>query len=91
LEPVDGPGRAWEAFGPRAPFQRADKPHRAAGAARNRAHSIYLPEAMCEGLRVAAFKERRKIHDIVLEGIELALRKRGLRKIAAEGERRRKP
>jgi hypothetical protein len=26
---------------------------------------------------VAAFKERRKIHDIVLEGIELALRKRG--------------
>jgi hypothetical protein len=29
------------------------------------------------GLRVAAFKERRKIHSIVLEGIELALRKRG--------------
>jgi hypothetical protein len=46
---------------------------------------------MYEGLREAAFKERRKIHDIVLEGIELALRKRGLRKIAAEGERRRKP
>jgi len=38
-----------------------------------------LPEGLYEGLRVAAFKERRKIHDIVLEGIELALRKRGWR------------
>jgi hypothetical protein len=28
-------------------------------------------------LREAAFKERCKIHDIVLEGVELALRKRG--------------
>ena len=39
--------------------------------------SLYLPEALYEGLREAAFKERVKIHDIVLEGIELALRKRG--------------
>ncbi len=38
--------------------------------------SVYLPEPMHEALREAAFKERRKIHDIVLEGIELALRKR---------------
>ena len=36
--------------------------------------SLYLPEAAYDGLR-----ERRKIHDIVLEGIELALRKRGRR------------
>ena len=42
--------------------------------------SLYLPEAVYEGLREAAFRERRKIHDIVLEGIELALRKRGRRK-----------
>jgi len=35
----------------------------------------YLPEAVYEGLREAAFKER--VHDIVLEGIESALRKRG--------------
>ncbi len=41
--------------------------------------SLYLPEAMYEGLRRAAFEERRKIHDIVLEGVRLALRKRGLR------------
>jgi hypothetical protein len=39
-----------------------------------------LPEAVYEALRVSAFKERRKIHDIVLAGIELALRKRGRRK-----------
>jgi len=41
--------------------------------------SLYLPEALYEGLRAAAFKERVKIHDIVLEGIQLALRKRGHR------------
>jgi len=41
--------------------------------------SVYLPEALYEGLREAAFRERRKIHDIVLEGIGLALRKRGRR------------
>jgi hypothetical protein len=41
--------------------------------------SLYLPEALYEGLREAAFKDRRKIHDIVLEGIEMALRKRGRR------------
>jgi hypothetical protein len=39
--------------------------------------SLYLPEAVYEGLREAAFKERVKIHAIVLEGIEMALRKRG--------------
>jgi hypothetical protein len=39
--------------------------------------SLYLPEAVHEALRVAAFQARCKIHDIVLEGIELALRKRG--------------
>jgi hypothetical protein len=38
--------------------------------------SVYLPEAVYEALRVTAFKERRKIHSIMLEGIELALRRR---------------
>ena len=41
--------------------------------------SLYLPEALYEALREAAFRERCKIHDIVLEGIEMALRKRGWR------------
>jgi hypothetical protein len=39
--------------------------------------SLYLPAAVHEALREAAFKERCKIHDIVMEGIELALKKRG--------------
>jgi len=39
--------------------------------------SVYLPEPLYEALREAAFKERCKIHDLVLEGIEAALKKRG--------------
>jgi len=41
--------------------------------------SVYIPVATHEALREVAFKERVKIHDIVLEGIEMALRKRGRR------------
>jgi hypothetical protein len=41
--------------------------------------SLYLPTETHEALREAAFHERVKIHDIVLEGIEMALRKRGRR------------
>jgi len=41
--------------------------------------SVYLPQAVYEALRRVAFEERVKIHDIVLEGIGLALRKRGRR------------
>ncbi len=44
--------------------------------------SLYLPEAVHEALREAAFLERTKIHDLVLEGIELALRRRGYPPIA---------
>ena len=39
--------------------------------------SVYLQEGVYEALRETAFKERCKIHDLVLQGIELALRKRG--------------
>ena len=39
--------------------------------------SVYLPTAAHEALREAAFKERLKIHDIILLGVEMALRKRG--------------
>jgi hypothetical protein len=39
--------------------------------------SLYLPEPVYEALRKIAFDERLKIHDIVLEGIDLALRRRG--------------
>ena len=53
------------------------------GAARKQAErpsivhtSLYLPEPVYEALRKIAFEERLKIHDVVLEGIELALRQR---------------
>jgi len=37
--------------------------------------SLYLPELVYEALRKIAFEERLKIHDVVLEGIDLALRR----------------
>ena len=44
--------------------------------------SVYLPEAAYEALRQVAFDERRKIHDLLMEGVELALKKRGYPPIA---------
>ena len=43
--------------------------------------SLYLPEPVYEALREAAFKERCKIHDLVMQGIDLALRKRGYQSV----------
>ncbi len=39
--------------------------------------SLYLPEPVYEALRKIAFEERVKIHDLVIEGIDAALRRRG--------------
>lgn len=39
--------------------------------------SIYLPKAMHRKLREVAFTTDRKVHDIILEGVEAALRKYG--------------
>ena len=39
--------------------------------------SLYLPEAVYEALRESTFKERCKIHDLVMQGIGMALKKRG--------------
>jgi hypothetical protein len=39
--------------------------------------SVYLQEATHEALRTVAFHEKCKIHDVILEGIGLALKKRG--------------
>ena len=54
------------------------------GAARKQAErpsivhtSLYLPEPVYEALRKISFGEQLKIHDVVLEGIDLALRRRG--------------
>jgi hypothetical protein len=51
----------------RAPTERSSIVH----------SSLYLPEPVYEVLRKIAFDERAKIHDIVLEGIDAALRRRG--------------
>jgi hypothetical protein len=45
--------------------------------------SLYLPEAVYEALRETAFHERCKIHDLVMEGIGLALKKRNYPSIDA--------
>jgi hypothetical protein len=39
--------------------------------------SLYLPEPVYEALREVAFHERCKIHDIIMQGIDAALKKRG--------------
>ena len=41
-----------------------------------------MPEAAYEALRQVAFDEIRKIHDLLMEGVELALKKRGYPPIA---------
>jgi hypothetical protein len=53
--------------------------------------SVYLPEATYEALRQVAFDERRRIHDLLMEGVELALKKRGYPALAdmkAKGQRK---
>jgi hypothetical protein len=44
---------------------------------RGQRESVYLPGPVYEALRQVAFKERCKIHDLVMQGVDLALRKRG--------------
>ena len=53
--------------------------------------SVYLPKAAYEALRQVAFDERCKIHDLLMESVGLALKKRGYPtsrhagKVAAQG------
>jgi len=65
---------------PKAPPPAPGSPAKPQGRPGTVHTSAYLPEAVYEALRLAAFKERKKINDIVVEGIDLALRKRGRRK-----------
>jgi hypothetical protein len=44
--------------------------------------TAYLPEAIYEQLRRLAFEERRKMHDYLMEGLDLVFEKRGLPGIA---------
>jgi hypothetical protein len=44
--------------------------------------TVYLPIKVHEQLRRLAFDERAKMHDYLLEGLDLVFRARGLRSIA---------
>lgn len=44
--------------------------------------TVYLPHAVHEQLRELAFIERVKMHSILMEGLDLAFRARGLKSIA---------
>ena len=70
-EPVAKPALA------RRPMPRAPSPVSLARHGNRPNDSLYLPEPVYEALRKIAFEERLKIHDVVLEGIDLALRRRG--------------
>jgi hypothetical protein len=45
--------------------------------------TAYLPIAVHEQLRRLAFEERAKMHDYLLEGLDLVFRKRGLPDVEA--------
>lgn len=51
--------------------------------------TAYLPEAVYEQLRRLAFEERHKMHDYLMEGIDLVFEKRGLPAIAELRKERR--
>ena len=44
-------------------------------------HTAYLPKAVHEQLRQLAFEERLKMHDYLIEGLDLVFAKRGLSSI----------
>lgn len=43
--------------------------------------TAYLPEPVYEQLRALAFEEHRKMHDLLMEGLDMVFRQRGLRSI----------
>jgi hypothetical protein len=51
------------------------------GAAVHRPLQQYLSQPVYEALRRIAFEERVKIHDVVLEGIDAVLRRRGYQSV----------
>jgi hypothetical protein len=53
--------------------------------------TVYLPIKVHEQLRRLAFDERARMHDYLLEGLDLVFRARGLRSIAELTGRPREP
>jgi hypothetical protein len=52
--------------------------------------SVYLPAKVHEALREVAFRERVKIHDVIMEGIQAVLHQRGYRKLRPPARSRRR-
>lgn len=44
--------------------------------------TVYLPPAVHRQLRALAFEEERKMHDYLMEGLDLVFRKRGLKSVS---------
>jgi len=43
--------------------------------------TVYVPQAVYEQWRELAFTERKKMHDYLIEGLDLVFKKRGLKSI----------
>lgn len=52
--------------------------------------TLYLPGAVHEALREVAYQERCKIHDVIMSGIDVELRRRGYPGVEALKSGRRK-
>ena len=59
-----------------------ERPRRRSFEDRHKKQSVYLPEPVWEQLRKLAFDERRKMHDYLMDGLDVEFRKRGLPSIA---------
>ena len=49
--------------------------------------SVYIPRAAHERLREIAFHERVKMHDLIMEGLDLVIQKRGHDERATRGSK----
>jgi hypothetical protein len=67
----------------RAPRRTAARKAAGQGTLRERAkqQSVYLEEAAYEQLRELSFHERKPMHGLILEGLDLLFKKRGLKSI----------
>jgi hypothetical protein len=69
--------------GPRPRQEPAgEHPRRRTFEDRHRKSSVYLSDPVHEQLRTLAFNERLKMHDYLMEGLDMVFRQRGLPSIA---------
>lgn len=68
----------------RTPRRAAATKKAGQGTLRERAkqQSVYLEEAVYEQLRELSFHERKPMHGLILEGLDLLFKKRGLKSLA---------